>query len=384
MNKPVYFLFNKPLDFERCMLIHMHYAHGVLRTDAGAQGNACAMISRVLDSREYDMEWHQFVYSMDRKGNPAVQLSIYTANSLMRQREGREESIEQILSDTGRSVPEKKTLLRPYLCKTAEHTDDILLHDVRGRYLWFVFEITLQAGQSVQISRIQIYFPKRSWNAYLPELYQVHDKDAFFERFLAVFQTIYESLNEKISRIPYEIDPDCADREFLEWMAGLLDLAQTYMWTDEQLRSLIKKAGRLYQIRGTRRAVLEMVHLYTGGAQAFVIENFETVPPGGAKAQLMEQLYGTDPYRFQVVVHEKDVPTVQDCQTLIQIINEVKPAHMELELVVLKPYIFLDRHTYLGMNSVLGVYRSLSLDGAAMLPFAVLGKDAAGQQERRD
>lgn len=384
MKKPKYFLFNKALDFERCVLVHMCFKDGKLTADAGARGSRCAMLSRVLDSQEFDMEWHQLVYTISQKGNPAVHLSVYTANSLMRQQKGREESIAHMLSDPGRSVLEKKTLLRPYLCKTADNTDDILLHDVRGRYLWFILEMTLQEGQHVQIGQIQVFFPKRSWNAYLPEIYQVHDKDAFLERFLAVFQTIYESLNQKIRQIPYDIDPDCAGREFLEWMAGLLDLAQTYMWTDAQLRRLIKNAGRLYKIRGTRRAVLEMVRLYTNDAQACVIENFQTVAGAGTKAQLMAQLYGTDPYRFQVAVHERDVPSIQAYQTLVKIIHEVKAAHMELELVVLKPYIFLDQHTYLGMNSVLGVYQSLSLDGAAMLPFAVLGRNTDEQQERRD
>lgn len=89
----------------------------------------------------------------------------------------------------------------------------------------------------------------------------------------------------------------------------------------------------------------------------------------------MERLYGADPYKFQVIVREQDVPTVREYQTLLKIIREVKPAYMETDLIVLKPYIFLDQHTYLGINSVLGEYQNMSLDGASMLSFSVLGDD---------
>ena len=53
---------------------------------------------------------------------------------------------------------------------------------------------------------------------------------------------------------------------------------------------------------------------------------------------------------------------------------------MEVNLVVLKPYIFLSRYSYLGINSVLGQYRQAALDGFSTLPFTELSEDSGGRE----
>ncbi len=369
--KMKYFVFNKALDFNRCLLQNMKYEDHRLKINTTAQEHVCAMVSRVLDSQEMDMEWHQFQCRLHKEGNTAIRLSVYAANSLIRQAGTREEDIGHILLDMEIPLQKKKEMLYPYLQKTVLNTDDILLHDVKGRYLWFILESAPQAGQNLEIEKIQIYFPKQSWISYMPEIYQENDPAGFVPRFLAVFQTMYEALNEEIRKSPYRIDVDCADREFLEWLAKWLDLSQSYMWTDSQLRTLLKNAAVWYKIRGTRQSVIEFVKLYTGSSHVYVVENFQT-----GRQKLYERLYGNDPYKFQVIVREQDVPAVREYQTLIKIITEIKPAYMELELIVLKPYIFLDQHAYMGINSVLGKYQETSLDGTSMLSFTMLSADS--------
>lgn len=378
--KMKYFVFNKALDFHRCFLHNMHYKDQRLKVITHNQQHSSYMLTRILDSQETDMQWHQLLCGMCREGNPAVEITVYTANSLIRQVGEKEEHLEHLLFDAEMDLREKKELLRPYQCKTVRNMDDILLHDVTGRYFWFLLETTLQAGQNLEIEKIWIFFPGQSWNAYLPEIYQSRDKDHFFERFLAVFQTMYESLNREIERLPYDIDIDCADREYLEWLAGWLDLSESYVWTKDQLRRLLKNAVSLYQIRGTKRAVIEFVKLYTNSEKVYVVERFQIHEKAKGDSSLLTRLYGSDPYRFQVIVLEQDIPTVREYQTLLKIMKEVKPAYMESELIVLKPYLFLGQHTYLGLNTILGRYQYLSLDGASMTSFTILG--AAGKERR--
>ena len=45
-----------------------------------------------------------------------------------------------------------------------------------------------------------------------------------------------------------------------------------------------------------------------------------------------------------------------------------------MKLTVLKPYIFLNGHSYLGVNSVLGRYQAAALNGRSMVPFLSLGE----------
>jgi phage tail-like protein len=359
----------------------MFYEDGKLIAEKASDRNS-VMISRVLDSKEIDMEWHRMIFHLNNHGNTSYEISVYAANSLQRRLGDTEESLEKILFDKDMDVSEKKKILKPYLQKNIQSTDDILLHEIKGRYLWFILETSLQMNQEIQIDKIQVYFPRQSWISYLPEIYRSEDKNQFFERFLAIYQTLYEDLNETIRQVPYLIDVDYADKEFLEWLAKWLDIAESYIWSEEQLRNLLRRGVELYKLRGTRQAVVEFVKLYTNGGETYVVENFQVKQYKNKKnEQLLERLYGNNPYKFQVIVQEKDVPTVREYQTLMKIIEEAKPAYMELELVVLKPYIFLDNHTYMGMNSVLGEYRNVSLDGVSMLSFSVLGEQNAVLQQ---
>ena len=75
------------------------------------------------------------------------------------------------------------------------------------------------------------------------------------------------------------------------------------------------------------------------------------------------------------MVNEEHVPSNKEYKTLVKIIENVKPAYMEFDLVILKPYIFLDNYTYMGVNTVLGSYKTLSLDGFSLVPFSAIKND---------
>lgn len=370
-----YFLFHKALDYKRCFLQNMCYENGKLIASTHKMEQKSFLISRVLDSRETDMEWHRMFLQLDNHGDASYDITIYAANSIKRTIEDKESNLEDVIFDTNMDILQKKKIFRPYLQKTVRNTEDILLHEIKGRYLWFLIEVRLQTKQEIEFDRIQIYFPRQSWISYLPEVYQSEDKNMFMERFLAIYQTMHEELNNEIKNIPYLIDVENAEQEFLLWLAQWLDIAESYVWSKEQLRNLLKNAVRLYKMRGTCQAVREFIMLYTNGVEPYIVENFRIEQyKNKSNKVLMERLYGNNPYQFQVIVKEENVPTIREYQTLTKIIDEVKPAYMELQLVVLKPYIFLDQHTYIGINTVLGEYRNLSLDGASMLSFSVLGK----------
>lgn len=372
-------MFNKAIDFNRGCLSNMHYENGVLKEIIKDKSCKSFMISRVLDSCETDMEWHQLILYMENVHVKDVfyTITVYASNTLEFQvEEGIKENIEEILVNKKILLEEKKRVLKPYCQKISKNINDILLHEVKGRYLWFVLESNLNQEQFINIEKIKVCFPRKSWISYLPEVYQSEDKGMFLERFLAIFQTLYEEVNQEIMEMPYFIDLDGTNMKFLQWMAKWLDIAQSYMWSEEQLRSLLQNAVKLYKIRGTRKSVSELVKIYCRGESPYIVENFQ-VRNGKDKnnKSAMENLYGDNAYRFYVIVKEEYVPSVHEYQTLIKIIEEVKPAYMELELIVLKPFIFLGRHSYLGINSVLGEYRNMILDGTSMLEFSILGEE---------
>ena len=75
-----------------------------------------------------------------------------------------------------------------------------------------------------------------------------------------------------------------------------------------------------------------------------------------------------------VLVSDRVVPTTEAYKVLMKIIDEMKPAQTDVKLTVLRPYIFLNGHSYVGVNSVLGRYQTAALDGRSMVPFLSVGK----------
>lgn len=372
-----YFMLNKEQDFRRCYLAEMEYRGGRLCTQAvkGQESRTAVMISKIFDSREADMYWHRLaLYEVERKEQAQFTLNFYTANELVRTgRDGEVIYLPDSFYNEEDTLEEKLRKMQPYFVKSVENEVDILLHDVKGRYLWMVLMVQLRPGQEISFGDFQIFFPRESFLRYLPEIYQREDRKQFFERFLAVFQITYEEMNERIYQMPELLDAYGTDRQFLEWLTGWIGIADTYMWNEKQLRSLLKNAVSLYKLRGTRKAVREYVKLYTGGYEPLIVENFE-LKEGDSRYHTWN-LFQEDAYRFYVLVQEEYVPTTKEYQALVKVIEQVKPANMELELIVLKPYIFMDGHSYLGVNSVLGEYRDFALDGASMLSFSVLPEE---------
>jgi hypothetical protein len=88
--------------------------------------------------------------------------------------------------------------------------------------------------------------------------------------------------------------------------------------------------------------------------------------------ELITGLYGDNEYIFTVIIDLDAVYGINEYKILTKIIDNAKPAHMESNIVVLEPYIFLNKHSYLGINSILGQYQDLVLDGQAAIAFTTI------------
>lgn len=368
-----YFIFNKKADYESGCLENMSVSGGRICPVKGSRKKS-VFISKLLDSREYETVWHRMRLRGDEGRGLSYRLFVYAGNEDRFIYNGQSVSLSEFLKDESVGAEEKKEAVSPWLQKQTDSRDDVLLHEVRGRYLWIIIEMYWQHNIS-SLSDIQIFFPARSWIRYLPEIYQKEDKNGFLERFLAIFQTIYEDFSDRIREVSWQFDPDIAGGQYLSWLARWMDVAESYIWSEDQLRQLLKKGMALFKKRGTRQGVIEFVSLYTG-ERPYVVENHQIqyIRDEKRRRETLGRLYGNTPFSFTVLVREEVVHTVWQQKTLIQIIEDVKPAQMQMQLVVIKPYIFMDQYSYLGINSVLGRYSNLKLDGHSAIPFAVIGQ----------
>lgn len=216
---------------------------------------------------------------------------------------------------------------------------------------------------------------KRAWISYLPEIYQEEQSDtSFLARYLGIFQSLYESMTEQIEELPGFLEPSVREPENLAGLADWFSIEKKELWNDEQLLYLVQHAVDIRDSRGTVACLKELVRLYAG-REPYVVEYHQLRPyfDGKAREALLKRLYAKSRWEFAVLVCGEELAQTDRFLVLKQIVDMAKPAHMESRIIILHPYIFLDHHSYLGVNSVLGKYRPLRLDGQCAVPFSVIG-----------
>lgn len=365
-----YFIWNKQSDFKR------GYGENICYMDSGiciekTQEKSGIFFSRVLDSKEKQTIWHRMVVESVSYGEVSIICMMYSGESEWITTYCGEKKIEEIIKDTTLTIKQKEEYFFPYYRKTIYNPKDDLLHEVKGRYLWFQMCFTIQGEYIPSIQKIKIYFPKQSWIVYLPEIYQQGQENKFFlERYLSIYQSLYEDMTEHIQSITSFLDAEGVEQEVLLWLASWFDIDTEYIWTEEQLRKLLYRIIPFYKKRGTIYYLSEMIQLYTG-KKPYIVEQhkIQAYCQNKKRKTVLTNLYGDNPYIFTVIVDLKENTSTKEYSILKKIVESVKPAHMESNVILLEPYIFLDKYSYLGINSILNQYRESILDGQSKIPF---------------
>jgi phage tail-like protein len=119
---------------------------------------------------------------------------------------------------------------------------------------------------------------------FLPVIF--HDSD-FMSRFLLIFQSIWEPLEQRQDHLAMYFDPRTCPAPFLHWLAGWLGVAVGPRWPEGRLRTLLAEAVELYRWRGTQYGLTRMIEVCTGVtpsvsemmANPFVLHIRVAIPP---------------------------------------------------------------------------------------------------------
>ena len=377
--KKKYFVLNKETDFAK------GFGRGIQTADGGIgleEGTADGVYyTKIFDSKERAMSWHRLKIEGVGLDDAFFRVTVYAADRLSLSQTTK--TVAEVLADGGLLQEQKDALLSTYRQAEFEKAPDAPLFFVQGRYLWLKIELKDRGGFRPHIHRVQIYFPKASWLSYLPEIYAENQKSAsFLERYLGIFQSIYEDMAQKIEDIPKLLEPSGENETVSRMLADWLSVENRELWTKEQLLYLVKNAARLYESRGTVSCFRELIRLYTG-SEPYLVE-YHAIRPyfdGGEYERLLKELYTSNRWEFAVLTDREEMGQGNRLFALEQIAETAKPAYMGCRFVVLRPYLFLNRHSYLGINSVLGQYKELRLDGLCAVSFSVLAANDAAAEE---
>lgn len=370
--KQPYFLWNNKETFERGQGSNIQISENGLVLEEGK--NAGSYYTRVCDSRQSSMEWDRIRILGDIPYPEDLQISIYTSDKDYILVKNASYNLRELLRNTSISTEQKDRLLEECRRKDLAYENNQLLQGITGRYFWMRLRIRRSGIQSPRIREMQVWFPRNSWISFLPELYQKQE-DSFLKRFLGIVQSMYEDMNRKIEDIPGLYDAENTPSDLLVWLSQWLSIPDPYLWKEEQLRYLVRNGSALARLRGTVVYLREILQLYTGRTP-YIVEYWQWAYEelDSRRRNAMERLYGSDSFCVTLVLSGEGLQDSVSLAVVERLVEHCSPAHLDIRIEILQPCIFLGRHSYLGINSVLKDWSAARLDGQQFLPFVVLKK----------
>lgn len=114
---------------------------------------------------------------------------------------------------------------------------------------------------------IQLSVSQQSLIRFLPTVYQegrTEEEADFLTRFLWIAQHMYESVQMRADSVAQMLNPFQVDEEFLPWLSSWVAMTMDEDWDTDKKRKFLSRVSDLYTIRGTRRALGEMIEVFTG------------------------------------------------------------------------------------------------------------------------
>ena len=327
--KSKYFRICRMEDFQR------GFWEETLRWEKGVSlplNSSGRLVSRLFDSQEKDASWYRLSSQGEFPNNTTCRLVVYTSQTNTIATPDGPKTIAACIA-APLSWEEKMRCFAPYQRMQVPLERELLLTGVKGRYLWFSLELASSQEEAPVIAQISIAFGGQSWIKDLPEIYQTQD-DGFLQRYLSIFQTMYEKMERAIETTVQNYTPQQAPPEFLQWLAGWYCMREKHLWSQEQLRILLAHAREIYEAMGTRWVMEFLCGLYLGEPVQIVEypqkddTNFSC--PAGVRRERLFQ----DPYCFAVLVPDHLVTSRSQYLSLLSIIESCKPAYLQAKVIL--------------------------------------------------
>ena len=208
---------------------------------------------RALDSELYRCQWHRIVLRGEVPAGTGITASTYTAETLLS-----DDAVQGLPADAWETG---QTLKGQSEKRPSEW--DCLIRSGGGRYLWLKLEFRSNGKATPALESSSIEFPRVSLRRYLPTVFGAEPVSAdFTDRFLSLFDTTLRSIERKLDTQARYFDPLATPVDFLTWLGSWIGLALDRHWPEAKRRQFLKRAGRLYDLRGTREGLRQQLLLY--------------------------------------------------------------------------------------------------------------------------
>ncbi len=324
----------------------------------GEGGGTFCYLAPMFDSASYEETWHRL--RLEGTFSNCKYEIVAAATDV---------NLEETIADEQLSILDKLEMLKEYGHIRKVNTEDMLLHALSGRYLWvFITVVGAKIDSHFRIEGFSVEFPQSSFVEYLPEIYH-EERNGFFERYMAVLQSLYEDLEKEVDHLPEYLDYETAPEEnlplFAEWTGRWNKGGQ---WSPQQLRYLIRHLQQIQSGRGTWKVMEEMIYLMTG-QKAYIIEYFNWKEWMKQKSEVLEeyyQMYGKKEDTFVVIIDASEREVGMSEVMLERKLDDYTPLGMNCRVVFLKKNSQMDSQSYLDKNSYLSTPENPATEGVSL------------------
>ncbi|HET9832299.1 MAG TPA: FHA domain-containing protein [Vicinamibacterales bacterium] len=163
--------------------------------------------------------------------------------------------------------------------------------------------------ESPFLVRDDLPVPIDSTSRYLPFLPVIFHENDFLQRFLQIFEAVWEPLEQRQDHIDLFFSPRTCPASWLPWIASWFGLSIEPYLSEARARALLAEGIDIYRWRGTRYGLTRVIEVCLG------IRPIVVVRPD-------------DPHVIRVCVSPSEIARGEVMSTLRELIATHKPAHM--------------------------------------------------------
>jgi len=364
----MYITINRNREWNRSLLVNLLAKDNQVVFDLSKENEygmlaAGILITGSIDSTEHDFQWDSMLIDADMPENSVIKISCFASDSKEILLGYRLVNLDEYIKDSQKDAKNKLIELSKLFKPSFSGSTDGLIR-VRGRYLWIKLEFLVPQPQKFCLRKIKVLLANEKIIQYLPEIYRDSNEDNnFFERFMAIFDSIFFNIEERIEKMSDELDYTIAKSEMLRYLASWLCIQDTHGMDDESLRERIASIIPEYSAIGTKPGIEKFVESELGVTPT-IIEyfNYEQMLRESKDKEIFKELFGTNTYKFFILLPEEVFTKNRNINGFLKKLKNNIPAYTEVELIKLKKGTILGKHTYLGVNSMVGEYNYVSVD----------------------
>lgn len=310
-----------------------------------------------IDSAKDDTMWGRMRFQLQKEENQVCVIHAFATNNKEFLRKDVLTSTNDFLLDKDNAISNKRALFEASGEITFTNQEDVLLYDLKGRYLWIFIEV--QGTGTGSLSHMQVILPGDNFMNTFPEVYR--EQGSFFHRYMSIFSSIYNDFQTDIDHVSDYLNIDLAPAELLPIFAGWLgvDVSGDFL-EEKRLREFVKEIYQLNRIKGTRQVLERLTEIVLGEKATIVEKNIVADNIHEIEDKKINTLYGKTPYDVTMLVG-KYVDEKKKSQ-LFFLLKQFIPIRCRLHIIYLQENGVLDSYCYLDVNAKVYENSQSSLD----------------------